>query len=1077
MRTELQDLGLWPGSRPVRNPGNTVSLWRLPPQPELIDRAAELPSPNFFQLHPFFIWKPESDIMVRLRNTYILPCLHGCPHPQVVSAGVGRPRVIVGTSGQYYILSSRLCCKACRRNWFADSPRWLEKLPKRFTNLLPAFITYKKAICKSVMDELRRTGKSPTDMANQVNELMHLKYERAHLAYLHAIESVRDAEAGVYGQRTIGQFLRKEDTPRAFGPYDDADGWCGVSVSAYYLTDCLLDEFRRQEPAMSKILQGTFGQIFRSDHTRKVAQKVTLASGVMSSYAVMNENWLIVSWVMVQSETERSLQPMYQGMAKRYSDAGVEKAGYHWMDRDCCAPFKIADCTPGEHLHWDAWKTTPSIVADATSGPLLNNCASRSHYNTNIVVKLDLFHCLRRFTRECTSEHHPLYSTFCQLLSAAFTVVDQEDLKKLQDAYVFCGIHPPNPTKQHIREHCRTKIPQPAELLNRVEKVLKHFHQATDPNNVPLFKPSMLKTWRIQRVHILRGCLSDPELSEGTMYRYGGTLQLNHVPGEGAKVPVWIPVRGTSQQEGYHFHQAQWVTGTHVSPELFQAQGMTGVARWNYQRLVDLKQPGVILPAVFDPTLMVELNCASGRVTGQEKYPALHLSDRDTGEKFGLEYREPGCRPVPLDWDKHRTQKRDQPAALVPPSPVQTPAPAQVLAPDEPPFSSSAMTSPGPAPFVGRLLSPGALLKLEMPPDDGQEPAAAVEVSHALPLPLRSSPRSARTGPVKTGGRVFVLDHTRWTPPMKEAIDSLLQKYHGEKDILKLVDQEYADMVYRSATDPNSLLHPTTKLHISRYVKHRAKLLNTSSSLNTSQEKLLETQQLWHSLTEGSETATVPVVTMEPAIVNPPTPALTTSLTPDAIEKIVEGILEKQQQQQQQQHQPEQKKRHTKTCLACGQPKSRYENDGSSIHFFYQQGPVRYFYCSKKVHQSYAAEGLSDPRMPFVDFAETEFFQRELEATKRRVEEKMEKKRLQRKRPESQQAGRLCRFCRMELKQGPNSPHIHTGFPGVAGKYIYCPSKVYSLYRDKGMAKEMDWKEFQESPFYELERQRWISEK
>ena len=333
MRTELQDLGLWPGSRPVRNAGNTISLWRLPPQPELVDTVAELPSPNFFQLHPFFIWKPESNIMGRLRNNYILSCLHGCPHPQVVSSGVGRPRVIVGSSGQYYILSSRLCCKACRRNWFADSPRWLEKLPKRFTNLLPAFLTYKKAICKSVMDELRRSCKSPTDMAKQVNELMRLKYERAHLAYLHAIESVWDAEAGVYGQRTIGQFLRKKTTPYAFGRYEDPDGWCGVFVSGFYLTDCLISEFRHQEPAMSQFLKGTFGQVLRSDHTRKVARKVTLASGVMSSYAIMNENWMIVSWVMVQSESDRSLEPMYEGMAKRYVDAGVEKAGYHWVDR------------------------------------------------------------------------------------------------------------------------------------------------------------------------------------------------------------------------------------------------------------------------------------------------------------------------------------------------------------------------------------------------------------------------------------------------------------------------------------------------------------------------------------------------------------------------------------------------------------------------------------------------------------------------------------------------------------------------------------------------------------------------
>ncbi|CAJ1050480.1 uncharacterized protein LOC109999104 isoform X2 [Xyrichtys novacula] len=494
----------------------------------------------------------------------------------------------------------------------------------------------------------------------------------------------------------------------------------------------------------------------------------------------------------------------------------------------------------------------------------------------------------------------------------------------------------------------------------------------------------MLKTWRIQRVHILRGCLSDPELSEGIMYRYGGTLQLNHVPGEGAKVPIWIPVRGTSQQEGYHFHQAQWVTGTNVSPELFQAQGMTGVARWNYQRLVDLKQPGVILPAVFDPALMCELNAASMRVTGQEKYPAFLLSDRDTGERFGLQYSEPGCRPVPLDWDKHRTLKRDQPAAqMPPPPPLHTPAaPAEEQAHDVP-FS-------GPAPSIRPPVSAGALPKQEMPPEEVQGPSAAREISHALPLPVSASPRSARTGPIKTGGRVFVLDHTRWTAPMKVAIDKLLQKHHGRKDSLKLVDQDYAEMVHQSATDPNSLLHPTTKLHISRYVRHLAKLLNTSSSLNTSPEKLEETQQLWHSLTEGSVTSSVPVVTMEAAIVRPPTPALPTPLTQDSLEKIVEGILEKQQQYQQQQPQPEQKKRQTKTCLACGQPKSRYETDGSSVHFFYQQGPVRYFYCSKKVHQSYAAEGLSDAKMPFEEFAQTEFFQRELEETKTGGGEKKE---------------------------------------------------------------------------------------
>lgn len=101
------------------------------------------------------------------------------------------------------------------------------------------------------------------------------------------------------------------------------------------------------------------------------------------------------------------------------------------------------------------------------------------------------------------------------------------------------------------------------------------------------------------------------------------------------------------------------------------------------------------------------------------------------------------------------------------------------------------------------------------------------ETSTSPPLPLQSSPRSARTGPIKTGGRVFVLDHNRWTSPMKEAIDSLLDKYHGQKDMLKLVDQDHAAKVHQSATDPNSLLHPTTKYHITQYIKHLAKKLLT----------------------------------------------------------------------------------------------------------------------------------------------------------------------------------------------------------------------------------------------------------
>lgn len=333
MKTEMESLGLWPGSRPVRHLMNMLSLWRYPPQPELIETVYDLPSPKYFQLHPFFIWKPEHTIMERVKNTYTLPCLYGCPNPHVVSSGVGRPRVIIGTSGQYYILASRLTCRACKRYWFADKPQWMDMLPSRFSNILPAFLTHKKAICKTVLDELRRSGKSPNDMANQLNESLHLRYERAHLAYLSTVKNVLDGDSGLYGQRTITGAVRTTTTPAPFGGYGDVDGWFGVTVSAHYLVDCLIQEYHRQEDVLTLLLQGTFGQALRADHTRKVARKVVLASGTMSSYAIMNENWMILSWVMLQSESEKSLEPMYEGLSRRYVSAGLPKAKYQWVDR------------------------------------------------------------------------------------------------------------------------------------------------------------------------------------------------------------------------------------------------------------------------------------------------------------------------------------------------------------------------------------------------------------------------------------------------------------------------------------------------------------------------------------------------------------------------------------------------------------------------------------------------------------------------------------------------------------------------------------------------------------------------
>ena len=93
--------------------------------------------------------------------------------------------------------------------------------------------------------------------------------------------------------------------------------------------------------------------------------------------------------------------------------------------------FTLAESLAVDHLSWEAWRTTDAVIAEATAGILLNKCALRTPYNNNNIIKLDLFHCMRRFLHECVSEHHSLYSSFAQFLSAAFCVVD---LQRLKDA-------------------------------------------------------------------------------------------------------------------------------------------------------------------------------------------------------------------------------------------------------------------------------------------------------------------------------------------------------------------------------------------------------------------------------------------------------------------------------------------------------------------------------------------------------------------------------------------------------------------------------------------------------------------
>ncbi|GAA6078232.1 uncharacterized protein LOC113642200 [Tachysurus ichikawai] len=75
---------------------------------------------------------------------------------------------------------------------------------------------------------------------------------------------------------------------------------------------------------------------------------------------------------------------MYQGLAHLYRMAGVEKAQYQWVGRDCCAAYRVPDPEKSEHLNWDAWQTVDTVILEPAN-PTKQHI--REHCRTKILIR------------------------------------------------------------------------------------------------------------------------------------------------------------------------------------------------------------------------------------------------------------------------------------------------------------------------------------------------------------------------------------------------------------------------------------------------------------------------------------------------------------------------------------------------------------------------------------------------------------------------------------------------------------------------------------------------------------------
>lgn len=96
---------------------------------------------------------------------------------------------------------------------------------------------------------------------------------------------------------------------------------------------------------------------------------------------------------------------MAAGLMERYENAQQPTPTLIYTDRDCCNYQELNDCRSKYQRLFAQWD--------------------------DLEVRLDSWHFIRRLSKMCSNESHPLYGTFMTKLSAAIFEWDESDVDLL----------------------------------------------------------------------------------------------------------------------------------------------------------------------------------------------------------------------------------------------------------------------------------------------------------------------------------------------------------------------------------------------------------------------------------------------------------------------------------------------------------------------------------------------------------------------------------------------------------------------------------------------------------------------
>lgn len=254
---------------------------------------------------------------------------------------------------------------------------------------------------------------------------------------------------------------------------------------------------------------------------------------------VGNEHGQVLMSVLT-SHKGQGLLPMTTGLVRRYEAAGVAPPTLLYVDRDCC-----------------------SSVGTSRAAAMFSGWS-------DLVVRLDVWHFMRRFAAGLHTDSHPLYDLFMAKLSACIFVWDEGDLSLLKEAkrreleqqQGIRGLTDDQLTgrltSKQLAQHCRRCTRGVEETEQLIGQMLEAFKDARETMGIPLVNQERMDViWDTQRRHL--PCIQDPPGVQ--LYTQTGSVTKG-----GLTLPVYRCARGSTSLETFHNHLNRFIPGkiTHI---------------------------------------------------------------------------------------------------------------------------------------------------------------------------------------------------------------------------------------------------------------------------------------------------------------------------------------------------------------------------------------------------------------------------------------------------------------------------------------------------------------------------------